>query len=137
MKAVIQRTSSATVSVGGRQISSIAGGLLILLGVQGSDDEKDLEYLVNKTAGLRIFKDENQHMNLSIQDLGGEVVRFADFAGEPVVLNFWSTWCVPCKRELDDLAKIYKKRKGEGLEVQAQWPRTNGWEALAAAPSER
>ena len=49
------------------------------MGVQKDDDEKDLEYLVNKTAGMRIFKDDNQHMNLSIQDVGGEALVVSQF----------------------------------------------------------
>ena len=79
MKAVIQRVSSASVSVDNTQISSINNGFLILLGVQQDDDEKDLEYLVNKTAGMRIFKDDKQHMNLSIQDVNGEALVVSQF----------------------------------------------------------
>ena len=79
MKAIIQRVSSASVSVDGMQISLINNGFLILLGVQQGDDEKDLEYLVNKTAGLRIFKDDKQHMNLSIQDVNGEALVVSQF----------------------------------------------------------
>ena len=66
-------------SVDGRQIGSIAGGMLILLGVQQGDDKKDLDYLVKKTAGMRIFKDDNQHMNLSIQDVNGEALVVSQF----------------------------------------------------------
>ena len=79
MKAIIQRVSSASVSVDGKQISSIAGGILFFLGVQHDDDEKDLEYLVKKTVGLRIFKDDKQHMNLSIQDVSGEALVVSQF----------------------------------------------------------
>ncbi len=79
MKVVIQRVTSASVTVDGNSISKIGCGFLILLGVQQGDGEKDLEYLVKKTAGLRIFKDENQHMNLSIQDLGGEALVVSQF----------------------------------------------------------
>ena len=79
MKAVIQRVSSASVSVDNTQISSINNGFLILLGVQQGDDEKDLEYLVKKTAGMRIFKDDKQHMNLSIQDVNGEALVVSQF----------------------------------------------------------
>ena len=79
MKAIIQRVSSASVSVDGKQISSIAGGILFFLGVQHDDDEKDLEYLVKKTVGLRIFKDDKQHMNLSIQDVRGEALVVSQF----------------------------------------------------------
>ena len=49
------------------------------MGVQQGDDEKDLEYLVNKTAGMRIFKDDKQHMNLSIQDVNGEALVVSQF----------------------------------------------------------
>lgn len=79
MKAVIQRVSGASVSVDNTQISSINNGFLILLGVQQGDDEKDLEYLVNKTAGMRIFKDDKQHMNLSIKDVNGEALIVSQF----------------------------------------------------------
>ena len=79
MKAVIQRVSSASVSVDNTQISSINNGFLILLGVQQGDDEKDLEYLVNKTAGMRIFKDDKQHMNLSIKNVNGEALVVSQF----------------------------------------------------------
>ena len=79
MKAVIQRVSSASVSVDNTQISSINSGFLVLLGVQQGDDEKDLEYLVNKTARMRIFKDDKQHMNLSIKDVNGEALVVSQF----------------------------------------------------------
>ena len=79
MKAILQRVSSASVSVDDTQVGSIKNGFLILVGVQKDDDEKDLEYLVNKTAGMRIFKDDNQHMNLSIQDVGGEALVVSQF----------------------------------------------------------
>ena len=79
LKAIIQRVSSASVSVDGCQISFIGQGFLILLGVQQGDDKKDLEYLVNKTAGMRIFMDDKQHINLSIQDVNGEVLVVSQF----------------------------------------------------------
>ena len=79
MKAIIQRVSGASVFVDNTQISSIKNGFLILLGVQQGDDEKDLEYLVKKTVGMRIFKDDNQHMNLSIKDVNGEALVVSQF----------------------------------------------------------
>ena len=79
MKAVIQRVLSASVSIKGKQISYINQGLLILLGVENKDDASDLDYLVKKTAGLRIFKDKDDNMNLSIQDVGGEVLVVNQF----------------------------------------------------------
>ena len=79
MKIVLQRVASATVSVAGKNINSIGMGLLILLGVEQGDLEKDIDYLVKKTAGLRIFKDDHQNMNLSVQDMGGEVLVVSQF----------------------------------------------------------
>ena len=74
MKAVIQRVRSAFVSVDDKIIGEIATGFLILLGVEQSDAQNDLNYLVKKTIGLRIFKDDNKNMNLSIKDIGGEAL---------------------------------------------------------------
>ena len=79
MKAVIQRVLSASVSINEKQIGSINQGLLILLGVAKDDASVDLDYLVKKTVGLRIFKDEDNNMNLSIQDAGGEALVVSQF----------------------------------------------------------
>ena len=79
MIAVIQRVTSASVSVAGEKISEIGLGYLILLGVAQNDTGDDLEYLVKKTAGLRIFKDNERHMNLSIQDVSGEALVVSQF----------------------------------------------------------
>ena len=79
MKAVIQRVKSASVSVDDKIIAEIATGFLILLGVEQSDTQNDLNYLVKKTIGLRIFKDDNKNMNLSIQDVGGKALVVSQF----------------------------------------------------------
>ena len=79
MRAVIQRVLSASVSVDGKQIGSINQGLLILLGVAKEDVITDLDYLVKKTAGLRIFKDKHANMNLSIEDVEGEALVVSQF----------------------------------------------------------
>ena len=79
MKAVIQRVKSASVSVDDKIIGEIATGFLILLGVEQSDTQDDLNYLVKKTMGLRIFKDDNKNMNLSIKDVGGEALVVSQF----------------------------------------------------------
>ena len=79
MKAVIQRVKSASVSVDDKIIGEIATGFLILLGVEQSDTQDDLNYLVKKTMGLRIFKDDNKNMNLSIKDVCGEALVVSQF----------------------------------------------------------
>ena len=79
MKALIQLVSSASVTVAGKKISGIEAGFLILLGIVQEDVEKDIDYLVKKTAGLRIFKDDNKNMNLSIQDVSGEALVVSQF----------------------------------------------------------
>ena len=79
MRAVIQRVSSASVTVADKKISEIGFGLLILLGITQEDEERDIDYLVKKTAELRIFKDDGQKMNLSIQDVGGEILVVSQF----------------------------------------------------------
>ena len=79
MRSVIQRVSSASVIVDGKIIGEIGNGLLIFLGVSQKDVDKDIDYLVNKAAGLRIFKDKNQNMNLSIRDVGVEALVVSQF----------------------------------------------------------
>ena len=79
MKAVIQRVSSASVSVANKKISTIGIGLLILLGVAKGDVKKDIDYLAKKTAELRIFKDDHKNMNLSVQDVNGEALVVSQF----------------------------------------------------------
>ncbi|MDP6532901.1 MAG: D-aminoacyl-tRNA deacylase [Candidatus Marinimicrobia bacterium] len=79
MKAVIQRCSRGKVMVSGNTIGSIENGLVILLGVQKDDAEADADYLAEKIANLRIFNDENEKMNLSIQDVKGSALVISQF----------------------------------------------------------
>ncbi len=79
MKIVIQRVSSASVTIDGAVKSSIGTGLLILLGIGHEDDETDIDYLVKKTVGLRIFNDEDGVMNRSVMDVGGDVIVVSQF----------------------------------------------------------
>lgn len=79
MKAVIQRVSSASVEVDGKIVGSCQRGYLILLGVADGDTELDAELLCKKIAALRIFRDENDKMNLSIRDIDGEALVISQF----------------------------------------------------------
>lgn len=79
MRSVIQRVSYATVKVDGEIIGEIRKGLLVLLGVCDEDTEKDLIYMVDKITGLRIFEDEEEKMNLSVEDIGGELLVVSQF----------------------------------------------------------
>lgn len=79
MRVVIQRVSSASVTIDGSVKSSIGTGLLVLLGVGHEDTEEDVDYLVRKTAALRIFPDEAGVMNRSVMDVGGDVIVVSQF----------------------------------------------------------
>lgn len=79
MKAVIQRVTSASVSVDGKITSSMKNGLLILLGVADDDEQEDILWLTKKIANLRIFNDENEVMNKSIIDKQGEAIVVSQF----------------------------------------------------------
>ena len=124
MKVVIQRVLSASVSIDKYEISRINYGLLILLGVEKDDGPEDLDYLVNKTIGLRIFKDNKQNMNHSIQDIGGEILvvsqftlcadtsrgnrpSFVNAAGPRFAENMYEKYC----RKLQDINIAVEKGK--------------------------
>lgn len=79
MKAVVQRTARASVSIDGETVDRIDRGLLVLLGIEPDDGEADIEYMVKKCSGLRIFEDENGKMNLSVQDVGGSILLVSQF----------------------------------------------------------
>ena len=79
MRAVIQRVSHASVTIEGVIKSKIGQGFLILLGVCDEDSMEDIDWLVKKVANLRVFGDENDVMNLSIQDVGGNALVVSQF----------------------------------------------------------
>ena len=79
MRLVIQRVTSASVSIDGEIVGKIVGGLLVLVGVREGDTEADMKWLAQKTVNMRIFDDENGVMNRSVIDAGGEVLSISQF----------------------------------------------------------
>lgn len=79
MRIVIQRASEASVKVEGKIISSIKQGMLILVGIEDSDTDEDINWLTNKMVQLRIFDDENGVMNLSVKDIDGDIIIVSQF----------------------------------------------------------
>ena len=79
MRLVIQRVTEASVTIDGNLKTSIGQGLLLLLGIEETDTENDIKYLVNKTMNLRIFGDADGLMNLSVQDIEGSILIISQF----------------------------------------------------------
>lgn len=79
MRTVVQRVSSASVTVDGNVIGKINKGFLVLLGIKSTDTKQDVDYMVKKVINLRIFRDENDKMNLSLKDVNGELLIVSQF----------------------------------------------------------
>ena len=79
MRAVLQRVSSASVTIDGQVVSSIGTGLMVLLGIEDGDGEEDIAWLAPKIAKMRIFPDEAGLMNLTLTDCGGEAIVVSQF----------------------------------------------------------
>ena len=79
MRALIQRVSSASVQIDNKVFSEIGNGLLVLLGIEDEDSDSDIEWLSSKISQMRIFDDKNDHMNLSVNDINGEVLVVSQF----------------------------------------------------------
>ena len=79
MKAVIQRVSSASVTIDAKIVAEIRTGLLVLIGIEDADNQEDINWLCQKVANLRIFGDENDVMNLSVKDIAGEIIVVSQF----------------------------------------------------------
>lgn len=125
MRLVIQRVKEASVSIDGEKVSAIGKGLLVLVGVETGDTKEDVKWLVGKTAGLRIFDDENGVMNKSIQDIDGEALAVSQFtltastrrgnrpsyiraAGHELAVPLYEKYC-------DSLAETLGKPVGRGV----------------------
>ena len=79
MRAVVQRVTEASVSVAGEVVGAVGRGLMVLLGVEVGDGEKDAAYITEKVAGLRIFDDAAGKMNLALTDVGGGILAVSQF----------------------------------------------------------
>jgi D-tyrosyl-tRNA(Tyr) deacylase len=79
MRVVIQRVGEAEVKVDGETIGKIGSGLLVLVGFEAEDNQKDLEWMSGKITKLRVFNDENGVMNISIKDDGGDILLVSQF----------------------------------------------------------
>lgn len=79
MRVVIQRVTEASVTINNKVKSQIDSGLLILLGIEETDSQQDIDWLVKKIIGLRIFDDENGVMNKSVTDIGGDIIVVSQF----------------------------------------------------------
>lgn len=79
MKAVVQRVSNANVKVEGKTVGSIDKGFVVLLGVGNNDNKEKADYLIKKITSLRIFRDEQDKMNLSLKDVNGEILIISQF----------------------------------------------------------
>jgi len=79
MKTVIQRVSSASVTIEDTKVAEIQKGLLVLIGIVNEDTEEDIDWLIGKIANLRIFGDENEVMNLSVKDIDGDIIVVSQF----------------------------------------------------------
>ena len=131
MKAVIQRVLSASVAVDGNEIGTINQGFLIFLGIEKDDGPEDLDYILHKSVGLRIFKDEQNNMNLSLQDVAGEALVVSQFTlcadtrkgRRPSFINAApskiaeSTYEEFCKKLQDENVPVQMGRFGAMMEV--------------------
>lgn len=79
MRAIIQKVKKASVSIDGELYSSINSGLLVFIAVTHTDTDKDKDYMIDKILGLRIFEDDEGKMNLSLNDVGGEIMVISQF----------------------------------------------------------
>ena len=79
MRCVVQRVSRAQVTVEGQIVGKIESGFMVLVGVENKDTESDVQYMVNKLYGMRVFEDDQEKMNLSIDEVGGSMLLVSQF----------------------------------------------------------
>ncbi len=128
MRAVVQRVKCASVTADGEPSGEIGVGLLVLVAASFDDGETDIEYTVNKIAGLRIFEDEEGKMNLSVRDVSGSILIVSQFTlyGDARKGNrpsFAQAAPIPAAEALYD--KFVEKTRALGLPVQTGVFRAN------------
>jgi D-tyrosyl-tRNA(Tyr) deacylase len=121
MKVLVQRVLSSSVTVDGKEVARIGRGYLLLIGIEKGDNTDQADYLAQKTTHLRIFEDENGKMNLSILQIGGQILAVSQFtlAGDTSQGNRpgFSTAATP--QEAKPLYEYFcQALRGYGLEVQ-------------------
>ena len=133
MRLVIQRVKKAAVSVNDEKIGEIGKGLLVLVGIEADDTEKDVDWLAQKTIGLRIFSDFSDIMNLSVKDIHGQILVVSQFtltastkkgnrpsyiraAGHEVAIPLYEKYC----EKLTELSGIEVKRGIFGADMQVE-----------------
>ena len=119
MRAVIQRVSRAEITIDHQETREIGQGLVVFLGVMKGDTEAQAEFLAEKAQGLRIFTDENGKMNLSLEDIGGEML---------VVSNFTlGTDCKKGRRPSFDMGRPLPRRRSSCFPPAKRRPWTAPW----------
>lgn len=123
MRALIQRTMNTKLSVDGKLISEIPSGLTVFLGITKGDTEEQADYLARKLANLRVFRDENDKMNLNIKQAGGEILLVSQFSLAGTLGKGSGNRPDFGKAELPDRARelyerVTEKLRDEGLTVK-------------------
>ena len=111
MKAVIQRVSTASVTIDNLISAEIQSGLLVFVGIETTDSQEDIQWLSGKIANLRIFADENEVMNKSVKDIDGEILIISQFTLHASTKKGNGQWKWNCLRYLAD-KKDGKVNKG-------------------------
>ena len=121
MRAVVQRVTKSSVTVEGRVTGQIGKGLMVLIGVEEGDTEKDAEYIAKKVSALRVFDDEEGVMNLSVQDVDGEILAVSQFTllGDVRKGNRPSYFTAARPEEADALyRKVIEQIEARGIHVE-------------------
>ncbi len=128
MRAVVQRVAWASVDAEGERTGEIEKGFMVLVGVMEGDTDADMEYIAKKVAGLRIFEDAEEKMNLSVSDVGGKLLLVSQFtlAGDARHGNRPSFSHAARPEDAEPMfMRLVEKLRGMGLEVQTGRFRTH------------